>query len=107
MLHVLLRVYWARGSPIWGWTRCPPKRGMAHVFSETFKASDLVTRVIVIFAMLFATVEAAHRLDFTRVEVLVGMFIKFGGDVPLGVGILPIGFWLAHLATGPFARKYR
>lgn len=76
----------------------PAKMGMAHVFSEDFKASDLVTRVIVFFAMLFATVEAAHRLDFTQVEVLVGMFIKFGGDVLLGVGILLIGFWLANLA---------
>lgn len=53
---------------------------------------------MVFFAMLFATVEAANRLDFIQVESLVGMFIQFGGDVLLGVAILVVGFWLANLA---------
>ncbi|NDP47536.1 MAG: mechanosensitive ion channel [Sulfuriferula multivorans] len=81
-----------------GLNNLPAKMGMEHIFSEDFKASDLVTRVMVFFAMLFATVEASHRLDFTQVESLVSMFIQFGGDVLLGVGILLIGFWLANLA---------
>ena len=81
-----------------GLNTLPAKLGMEHVFSEDFKASDLVVRVMVFFAMLFATVEAAHRLDFTQVETLVSIFIQFGGDVLLGVGILLIGFWLANLA---------
>lgn len=72
--------------------------GLASVFSGEFKASDLVTRLVVFFAMLFATVEAANRLDFTQVERLVGMFIEFGGHVLLGVAILLVGFWLANLA---------
>jgi len=53
---------------------------------------------MVFFAMLFASVEAAHRLDFTQVEGLVSMFINFGGNVLLGVAILMVGFWLATLA---------
>ena len=81
-----------------GLNTLPAKLGMAHVFTEHFRVSDLVTRVLVFFAMLFATVEAAHRLDFTQVETLVSMFIEFGADVLLGVGILLIGFWLATLA---------
>ena len=81
-----------------GLNNLPAKMGLEHIFSDDFKASDLVTRVMVFFAMLFATVEASHRLDFTQVESLVGMFIQFGGDVLLGVGILLIGFWLANLA---------
>lgn len=76
----------------------PAKIGLAHVFSDGFTASDLVTRIMVFFAMLFATVEAAHRLDFTQAETLVGLFIQFGGDVLLGVAILLVGFWLANLA---------
>lgn len=76
----------------------PAKMGLASVFSGEFKASDLVTRLVVFFAMLFATVEAANRLDFTQVERLVGMFIEFGGHVLLGVAILLVGFWLANLA---------
>lgn len=80
------------------WRVLLPNMGMAHIFPDDFKASELVTRVMIFFAMLFATVEAAHRLDFSQVESLVGIFIQFGGDVLLGVGILLIGFWLANLA---------
>lgn len=87
-----------------GLNTLPAKVGMDHVFSDTFKASDLVTRIMVFFAMLFATVEASHRLDFTQVESLVGMFIEFGGDVLLGVAILLVGFWLANLAHGAIMR---
>lgn len=82
-----------------GMNNLPAKMGMSHIFSDDFKASDLATRrVMVFFAMLFATVEASHRLDLTQVESLASMFIQFGGDVLLGVGILLIGFWLANLA---------
>jgi Mechanosensitive ion channel, conserved TM helix len=81
-----------------GLNNLPAKMGLEHVFSDSFRASDLVTRIMVFFAMLFATVEAANRLDFKQVETLVSMFIHFGGDVLLGVGILLVGFWLANLA---------
>lgn len=81
-----------------GLNHLPAKMGLGHIFSDSFKASDLVTRIVVFFAMLFATVEAANRLDFNQVETLVSMFIQFGGDVLLGVGILLVGFWLANLA---------
>ncbi len=81
-----------------GLNNLPAKVGMEHIFSADFNASDLVTRIMVFFAMLFATVEAANRLDFIQVESLVGMFIQFGGDVLLGVAILVVGFWLANLA---------
>jgi hypothetical protein len=54
--------------------------------------------------MLFATIEAAHRLDFTQVRDLVSVFIKFGGEVLLGGSILVIGFWLANLAFDALSR---
>ncbi len=87
-----------------GLNNLPAKLGMDHAFSENFKASDLAIRVMIFFAMLFATVEASHRLDFTQVQELVTMFIKFGGDVLLGVGILLVGFWLANLAQQAIMR---
>ena len=76
----------------------PAKMGVGHVFTEGLAPSVLVPRIMVFFAMLFATVEASHRLDFTQVEGLVAMFIDFGANVLLGVAILMIGFWLASLA---------
>jgi hypothetical protein len=54
--------------------------------------------------MLFATVEAAHRLEFTQVRDLVSMFIRFGGEVLLGAAILVIGFWLASVAHDAIRR---
>ena len=82
----------------------PAKLGMTGVFSEAFKPSGLVRWLAVFFAMLFATVEAAHRLEFTQVRELVATFIKFGGEVLLGAAVLVIGFWLANIAHDAIRR---
>lgn len=82
----------------------PEKLGMTNAFSGALKPSDLVRALALFFAMLFATVEASHRLDFTQVRDLVSMFIKFGGEVLLGGAILLIGFWLANLAFNAISR---
>jgi hypothetical protein len=66
--------------------------------SDRFKPSGLVGTLLLFFAMLFATVEAANRLGFGQVRDIVAMFIKFGGDILLGGAILVIGFWLSNLA---------
>lgn len=81
-----------------GLNNLPDKIGLENLFTKNFKASDLLVNIMIFFAMLFATVEAANRLEFTQVHDLVSMFIKFGGDVLLGVSILMVGFWLANLA---------
>jgi tetrahydromethanopterin S-methyltransferase subunit G len=75
----------------------PQKVGFRAAFSGNLRPSTLVGGIVLFFAMLFATVEAANRLDFHQVRDVVTMFIKFGGDVLLGGAILVIGFWLANL----------
>jgi hypothetical protein len=82
----------------------PQQLGLGGAFSGTLKPSDLVRGLALFFAMLFAAVEAAHRLEFTQVRDLVSMFIKFGGEVLLGGAILAIGFWLANLAFDAIRR---
>lgn len=82
----------------------PQRLGLGSAFSGTLKPSGLVRGLALFFAMLFATVEAAHRLEFTQVRDLVSMFIKFGGEVLLGGAILAIGFWLANLAYDAISR---
>jgi hypothetical protein len=82
----------------------PEKLGIGGAFAGTLKPSGLVRGLTLFFAMLFATVEASHRLDFTQVRNLVSTFIKFGGDVLLGAAILVIGFWLANLAHDAISR---
>jgi hypothetical protein len=81
-----------------GFDTLPEKLGMGRAFSGQFKPSALVGMVVLFFAMLFATVEAANQLQFTQVRDVVTTFISFGGNVLLGGMILLIGFWLANLA---------
>jgi hypothetical protein len=76
----------------------PERMGLKGMFNGGLKPSGLVGWLILFFAMLFATVEAASRLDFTQVRDVVTMFIEFGGNVLLGGVILVIGFWLANVA---------
>lgn len=81
-----------------GFNELPAVLGCADTFNKKSTASDLVGKVLIFFAMLFATVEAANRLGFDQVSEIVGIFIQFGGDILLGSVILIIGFWLANLA---------
>jgi len=87
-----------------GFDTLPAKIGLENVFSGELQPSGLVGLVIMFFAMLFATVEAANQLEFTQVGVVVGTFIRFGGDVLLGAVILIVGFWLAGLVHGVISR---
>ena len=66
-------------------------------FKNDFKLSVLLGRLLMFFAMLFATSEAAHRLNFVTVQELLTQFIHFGGKVMLGMVILIIGVWLSGI----------
>jgi len=80
-----------------GFDTLPARVHLAHAFEKT-SASRTVGRVVLFFAMLFATVEAAAQLGFSQVSDIVASFIRFGGDILLGSAILVIGFWLANVA---------
>ncbi len=87
-----------------GFDTLPERLGFTHAFKAPLTPSGIVGGVIVFFAMLFATVEAANRLGFWQVRDLVSTFIAFGGDVLLGGAILIVGFWLANLAYNAISR---
>ncbi|KQC09173.1 MAG: hypothetical protein APR62_02970 [Smithella sp. SDB] len=80
-----------------GFDKLPQHAGLASVFKKT-TASVFVGYVVLFFAMLFATIEAANQLGFIHISDIVDTFIRFGGDVLLGSIILIVGFWLANLA---------
>ncbi len=86
-----------------GFDTLPARIQMAHAFEKT-SASTAVGRVVLFFAMLFATVEAAAQLGFGQVSDIVASFIRFGGDILLGSAILVIGFWLANGAYAAIDR---
>lgn len=79
-----------------GFDQLPARLGFAHAFKGQLSASALVGRLVLFFAMLFATVEAANRLGFGQVSDIVAMFIQFGGDILLGGDIL---HWAAPVAS--------
>ncbi len=81
-----------------GFDTVPKRVGFSYAFKDPLTPSRIVGGIIIFFAMLFATVEAANRLGFSQVRDLVGVFIIFGGDILLGGAIFVIGFWLANLA---------
>ena len=86
-----------------GFDTLPARVQLAHAFENT-SASRMVGRVVLFFAMLFATVEAAAQLGFHQVSSIVASFIRFGGDILLGSAILVIGFWLANVAHDAIER---
>lgn len=77
----------------------PSHFGFAGGLTGAMAPSVIAGRLVIFYAMLFATVEAANRLGFTQVRDVVTMFIKFGGQVLLGCVILLVGSWLANLAA--------
>ncbi|MGY0633594.1 mechanosensitive ion channel [Luteimonas sp. A478] len=76
----------------------------AAVVPARTSLSAFAGQVALFFIMLFATVEAAHRLGFTGVRDLLATFIAFGADVLLGAAILVIGYWLADVAARAIQR---
>lgn len=82
----------------------PEKIGLPATFGKELKPSTLAGTLIMFFAMLFATVEAANQLQFTQVRDVVTTFIGFAGNILLGSIILLIGFWLANLAYSALTR---
>jgi len=83
-----------------GFDAVPEKMGLRVAFPEAITPSRLVGKLIVFFAMVFATVEAANRLGFVQVADLVATLLEFGGQVLLGAVIITVGLWIANLAHG-------
>lgn len=81
-----------------GFDEVPSRIGLAGLFGGKLTPSVLVGKVVVFFAMVFASVEAANRLGFTQVSELVATFIEFGGQVLLGAVIIAVGLWIGNLA---------
>ena len=81
----------------------PARLGMQHAFQKT-KPSILAGHIALIFAMLFAVVEAGNQLGFSRFSDMIMTFVEFAGDVLLGSVILVIGFMLANIAYEAISR---
>jgi hypothetical protein len=81
----------------------PEKLGVVGL-NDRYAPSILIGKIVLFFAMLFATVEAANMLGFTQVRDVVTMLIRFGGQILLGSVILAAGFWLSNLTYRAITR---
>lgn len=81
----------------------PARLGVERSF-RGITPSALIGRIALLFAMLFAVVEAGNQLGFARFSDMIGTFIEFAGDVLLGSVILIIGFMLANVAHAAIVR---
>ncbi len=86
-----------------GFDALPARLGLQHAFART-PPSVLAGRIALVFAMLFAVVEAGNQLGFHRFSDMIMTFIEFAGDVLLGSAILIIGFMLANIAHEAIVR---
>lgn len=87
-----------------GVNQLPAKMGLTQLARDGFSVSGLIGRLVSIFIILFASVEAANQLGFGQVADLVTALIAFGSQVLLGSVILVVGFWLANLAHAGILR---
>ncbi|ELA09566.1 TM helix repeat-containing protein [Moraxella macacae 0408225] len=76
-----------------------------NIGTKNHKVSDIISGLIVFFAMLFAAIEASNLLGFNHISNLITMFIEFGAQILLGAVVLAIGFWLANLLAGMVQRS--
>jgi hypothetical protein len=61
--------------------------------------SQLAGYAVLLFVMLFATIEAARLLGFSVFAGLAADLTVLGGHVLLGLGIMAIGLWVANLVA--------
>jgi len=74
----------------------PERLGLTGL-NDRYLPSIIIGKIVLFFAMLFATVEAANQLGFEQVRDIVTMMIRFGGQILLGSIILAVGYWLSSL----------
>lgn len=89
-----------------GFDTLPEKIGMGQALGDR-SLSAVIGQLVMFFAMLFASIEAANQLGFSAVSQLVSAFIVFGSDILLGAVILLVGFWLANVIAGVVAQNNR
>jgi hypothetical protein len=80
-----------------GFDSVPKKLGFAQPVAYKTTPSQWAGRILFFFMMLFAIVEAANRLSFSRVSEVVAIMIQFGGQILMGSVIMAVGLWLANL----------
>ena len=81
-----------------GFDNIPKKLGFKNT-SDTMSVSKLCGSIAIFYMLLFATVEAANRLQFTEFSGMVAVLIQLGGQILLGSVIISFGLWLSNVIS--------
>jgi len=87
-----------------GFDTVPERLGLSRSVAGEATPSQIVGRVLIVFVMLFALVEAANQVGFEQMSGLVSTLIAFGAHVVLGLVIIAVGFWISRLAADAMRR---
>jgi hypothetical protein len=72
--------------------------GLTQVLPGSRPPSQIIGTLVAVAIMLFAATEAADLLGFEEVSLMIANFLRFFGDVVLGLIVLALGLYLANLA---------
>ncbi len=72
--------------------------GLKKVESQT-TPSSLVGKLVFVYIVLFAALEAADKIGFSSLSGIINQFIAFASNILVGVVIFGIGMYLANLAS--------
>lgn len=76
----------------------PQKLGLGSYFNTTRTPTQLISRVIMFFAMLTAATAAVNTLGIETISTIFAKVLEFGGGILVGSVILIIGYLLSTLA---------
>lgn len=76
----------------------PQKLGLASYFNETRTPTQLISSVIMFFAMLTAATAAVNTLGIETISVIFAKVLEFGGGILVGSVILIVGYLLSTVA---------
>jgi hypothetical protein len=78
----------------------PAKLGVGSWFSESWKLSRVVAKIVLFFIMIAALVSALEKLGMAEVSLVVNDLMVFLGQVALGLVILAVGALIAKGVHG-------
>jgi hypothetical protein len=72
--------------------------GVTRVLPDGRQPSEIIGLLVIVAIMLFAATEAADLLGFDAISVMIANFLRFFGNVVLGLIVLALALYLANLA---------
>ncbi len=67
---------------------------------STMTPSGIIGKLVFVYIVLFASLEAVSQLGFNNLTEIINQFIAFGSNILTWVVIFGIGMYLANLASG-------